>query len=320
MTRISTFQQSQSLISEMLKAQSNVASAQKQVSTGHKAEYYKDIHMDVSSLAGSKSLLSRLEQHEANNGKVMNRLALYDQSLAGMENAGSDVRDAVMSAVSSSSPQGLTATIEGAFESVMNFLNSRNTEGYLFAGSNADTAPVNISSLAELRAAAQPPTDIFENNDLKATVRIDENRTLEVGMLADEMGLEIMTSLQRLALWADGTVPTTAPVPTGPSNGFAAPLSQEDQDFLIGEIASLETMIDNLAAQRGENGLNQRALEDTTETLAQQITQTKIFIGDIEDVDPAEAITNLNQRQFALDISYSVLSSINRTSLLNFLQ
>ena len=127
MTRISTFQQNQSLINEMLKAQNNVASAQRQVSTGHKAEYYKDIHMDVSSLAGSKSLLARLEQHAANNGKVMNRLAHYDQSLSGMEKAGGDLRGAVMSAISSSSPQGLLSTIEGAFESVQNFLNARNT-------------------------------------------------------------------------------------------------------------------------------------------------------------------------------------------------
>lgn len=319
MTRISTFQQNQSLINEMLKAQNNVASAQRQVSTGHKAEYYKDIHMDVSSLAGSKSLLARLEQHAANNGKVMNRLAHYDQSLSGMEKAGGDLRGAVMSAISSSSPQGLLSTIEGAFESVQNFLNARNTEGYLFAGSNADVPPVGISTLAELRAASQPPTDIFQNNDLKASVRIDENRTLEVGMLAEDIGLEMMTVLQRLALWADGTVPTTAPVPTGPSNGFASPISQEDQAFLVGEIARIETMIDNLAVRRGENGLSQRTIEDASETLAQQISQTKIFISDIEDVDAAEAITNLNQRQFALDISYSVLSSINRTSLLNFL-
>src|SRR5690606_30895107 len=319
MTRISTFQQNQSLINEMLKAQNNVASAQRQVSTGHKAEYYKDIHMDVSSLAGSKSLLARLEQHAANNGKVMNRLAHYDQSLSGMEKAGGDLRGAVMSAISSSSPQGLLSTIEGAFESVQNFLNARNTEGYLFAGSNADVPPVGISTLAELRAASQPPTDIFQNNDLKASVRIDENRTLEVGMLAEDIGLEMMTVLQRLALWADGTDPTTAPVPTGPSNGFAAPISQEYQAFLVGEIARIETMIDNLAVRRGENGLSQRTIEDASEALAQQISQTKIFISDIEDVDAAEAITNLNQRQFALDISYSVLSSINRTSLLNFL-
>lgn len=319
MTRISTFQQNQSLITEMLKAQSKVAVAQRQVSTGHKAAYYKDIHMDVSSLAGAKSLVARLEQHEANNGRVMNRLAHYDQSLAGMERTAGDLRDAVMSAISSSSPQGLVATIEGAFEAVQNFLNARNTEGYLFGGSNADVPPVTISSLDELRAASQPPVDIFQNNNLKATVRIDENRTLEVGMMANEIGLEIMTVLQRLALWADGTVPTTTPVPVGPSNGFASPISQEDQDFLIGEIARIETMIDNLAVFRGENGLNQRTLENATEALAEQISQTKIFISDIEDVDAAEAISNLNQRQFALDVSYNVLSTINRTSLLNFL-
>ena len=319
MTRVSTFQQSQTLIKEMMGSQSKMAEAQRQVSTGHVAEYYKDIHMDVTNLAGSKSLLSRLEQYEANNGKIMSRLAQYDQALAGMENTGGDVLSAVMSAINSSSPQGLTGTIEGAFETVLNFLNSQNTEGYLFGGSNSDVPPVNLATINDLMAAAEPPTDIFQNNDLKATVRIDENRTLEVGMLADEIGLEIMTSLQRLALWANGVVPTTAPVPAGPSNSFGSPLSQEDQDFLVGEIATLETMMDNIAGFRGENGLNQKTMDDTMEALDLQINQTKVFISNIEDVDAAEAIANLNQRELALEVSYNVLSTINRMSLLNFL-
>ena len=152
MTRVSTFQQSQTLIKEMMGSQSKMAEAQRQVSTGHVAEYYKDIHMDVTNLAGSKSLLSRLEQYEANNGKIMSRLAQYDQALAGMENTGGDVLSAVMSAINSSSPQGLTGTIEGAFETVLNFLNSQNTEGYLFGGSNSDVPPVNLATINDLRS------------------------------------------------------------------------------------------------------------------------------------------------------------------------
>ncbi|MEX1035749.1 MAG: flagellin [Sneathiella sp.] len=319
MTRISTFQQSQTLIKEMMSSQSRLADSQRQVSTGHVAEYYKDIHMDVTSLAGSKSLLSRLEQYEANNGKIMSRLAHYDQALAGMESASGDVLSAIMSTINTASPQGLYGSIEGAFETTLNFLNSRNTEGYLFSGSNGDTPPVNITSINELMVAAQPPTDIFDNNDLKASVRIDENRTLEVGIVADEIGLEIMTALQRLALWANGTVPTTTPVPTGPSGSFAVPLSQEDQSFLSGEIANLETLMDNMAGFRGANGLNQKTVEDTTQALGLQIDEAKVFISNIEDVDAAEAIANLTQREIALEISYSVLSQLNRLSLLNFL-
>ena len=319
MTRISTFQQSQTLIKEMMNSQSKLADSQRQVSTGHVAEYYKDIHMDTTSLAGAKSLLSRLEQYEANNGKIMSRLAHYDQALAGMESAAGDVLSAVMSTINTASPQGLYGSIEGAFETALNFLNSRNTEGYLFSGSNGDTPPVNITSINELMAAAQPPTDIFDNNDLKASVRIDENRTLEVGVVADEIGLEIMTALQRLALWANGTVPTTVPVPAGPSGSFAVPLSQEDQSFLSGEIANLETLMDNMAGFRGANGFNQKTVEDTTEALGLQVDQAKVFISNIEDVDAAEAIANLTQREIALETSYSVLSQLNRLSLLNFL-
>jgi flagellar hook-associated protein 3 FlgL len=319
MTRISSYQQSQTLLQQMLASQKNLATAQRQVSTGHVAEFYKDIHMDVSSLAGAKSLLSRLEQHQANNGKIMGRLASYDNALAGMESTASDVKTAVMSAINTASTQGLYETIEGAFETVMNFLNSQNTEGYLFAGSNRDVAPLSITTIDDLLTALEPPTDIFQNNDLKASVRVDENRTLEVGVLAEDIGLEIMTAFQRFAMWKNGIIPTTAPVPIGPSGGLVSPLTQEDQDFLVGEIVNLEQLIDDISGFRGENGLNQKTLEDAQESLGLQVDQAKGFISNIEDVDAAEAIANLNQRNFALEASYNVLSQINRLSLLNFL-
>ncbi|MEH6527327.1 MAG: flagellin [Sneathiella sp.] len=319
MTRISTAQQSQMRITDMMNSQKQVADAQRQVTTGHVAEFYKDIHMDVTSLAGAKSLLARLDQHEANNSLILNRLSSYDQAMAGIESSGNDIRGAVMSAINTASTQGLYATVEGAFENVLNFLNSQNTEGYLFAGTNRDVAPVNISSINDLLLAAEPPTDIFQNNDLKSAVRIDENRTLEVGVLAEDLGLEIMTAFQRMAMWQNGIVPTTTPVPTGPSGNFTTPLSSEDQDFLIGEIANIEQLVNNISAFRGDNGLNQKTIEEAQEVLSLQINQAKGLVSGIEDVDSAEAITNLNQKNFALEASYNVLSQINRLSLLNFI-
>ncbi len=319
MTRVSTFQQSQVLLNEMLAAQKQVAKAQLQVTTGHVAEHYKDIHMDITSLAGGKSLLARLEQHQVNNSRILSRLASYDQAIAGIESSGGDVLGAVMSAINTASTQGLYSTIEGSFDNVLNFLNSQNTEGYLFGGTNRDMAPVSITSIDDLLVAAEPPTDIFQNNDLKTAVRIDENRTLETGILADELGLEIMTAFQRLVMWQNGIVPTTAPVPVGPSGSFVTPLSQEDQDFLVGEIANLEQLIDNISAFRGDNGLNQKTIEETQATLLLQKNQAVELISNIEDIDAAEAITNLNEKNFALEASYNVLSQINRLSLLNFI-
>lgn len=319
MTRVSSFQQSQLLLNEMLAAQKQVSKAQLQVTTGHVAEHYKDIHSDITSLAGAKSLLARLEQHEVNNSRILSRLASYDQAIAGIETSGGDVLGAIMGAIGSASTQGLYSTIEGAFDNVLNFLNSQNTEGYLFGGTNRDMAPVNITSINDLLLAAEPPTDIFQNNDLKSAARIDENRTLETGILADELGLEIMTAFQRLAMWQNGIVPTTAPVPVGPSGGFATPLSQEDQDFLVGEIANLEVLIDNISAFRGDNGLNQKTIEEAQASLLLQKNQAEVLISNIEDIDAAEAITNLNEKNFALEASYNVLSQINRLSLLNFI-
>ncbi len=319
MTRVSTMQQGQSQLQHMLNSQAKVVDAQRKVSTGHVAEFYKDIFQDTASLTGAKSLLSRLEQHKVNNSIVQSTLASYDQALGGMESAATDLKEAVMGAVSASSALGFEAAVEGAFEAVLGFMNSQNSEGYLFAGSKKETAPVNITSMSDLLTALEPPTDIFENDILKRVTRVDENRSIETGILADETSLEIMTAIQRIALWQAGTIPTTAPIPTGPAGPVTTPLSAEDQAFLIGEIANLETLVRDLNEVRGMNGLNQKVVTDTLESLDTQITQTTVFISDIEDVDAAEAIVNLNQVNFQLEASYNVLSQINRISLLNFL-
>lgn len=319
MTRVSTFQQSQTLVQQMLDSQARAQEAQRQVTTGHKAEFYKDIHQETASLTGAKSLLSILEQHRENNAIVAAELSAYDQALGGMETAATDLKEAVMGAINASSALGFEAAVEGAFDAVLGFMNSQNTEGYLFAGSKKDTPPINITSMSDLTTALEPPTDIFDNDTLKRTVRIDENRTLETGLVADEIALDIMTAIQRIALWQAGTLPTTAPVPAGPAGPVTTPLRAEDQAFLTGEIANLESLVQDLNEARGVNGLNQKVVDTTVVSIEAQISQTTIFISNIEDVDSAEAITNLNQANFALEASYNVLSQINRVSLLNFL-
>ncbi|MBL4907234.1 MAG: hypothetical protein JKX94_07270 [Sneathiella sp.] len=319
MTRVSTFQQSQTLLQDMLANQLRANDAQRQVNTGHVAEFYKDIFQDTASLNGAKSLLSRLEQHKANDGRIQAGLFSFDAALGGMEQAGTDIKEAVMGAINASSAQGFDAAIEGAFDAALSFLNSQTSEGYLFSGSLKDTAPINITAMSDLLTALEPPTDIFANNSLKTTVRIDENRSLEIGILADDVGLEIMTAIQRIALWQNGTLPTTAPIPVGPAGPVSTPLTPEDQAFLTGEIANLENLIKNISEIRGANGLNLKTVEETVISLDTQIDQSEIFISNIEDVDAAEAITNLNQRNFALEASYNVLSQVNRLSLLNFL-
>jgi flagellar hook-associated protein 3 FlgL len=319
MSRVATLQHSQVLLNDMLNNQKKVQVAQQQVSTGHVAETYKDIHQDIPSLSGAKSLLARLEQHQTNNSRIFSRMAAYDQSLAGMERSATDIKEAVMGAINTSSGLGLYETIEGAFDSILGFLNIKPAEGYIYGGTKTDAPPVNITDINDLLTALEPPTDIFDNNTLKATVRIDDNRTMEFGMLANEVGLDIMQAIQRIAMWENGTLATTVPVPTGVPVSFGDPLDADSAAFLIGEIANLEALIQNLGVFRGENGLNQKTIEATQERIDAEVVYARDFISNIEDVDAAEAITKLNQANFALEASYNVLSQVNRISLLNFL-
>jgi len=45
----------------------------------------------------------------------------------------------------------------------------------------------------------------------------------------------------------------------------------------------------------------------------------KGFVSNIEDVDMAQAIAQLNQNQVALQAAFQIMSTLNRLSLLNYL-
>ena len=78
-------------------------------------------------------------------------------------------------------------------------------------------------------------------------------------------------------------------------------------------------MAADLTTRTSNNGIRLSLLEATQRHHEEQMTFTKTFITEIEDVDIAEAITRLNQDQLALESSMGVMAQISRLSLLDFL-
>ena len=78
-------------------------------------------------------------------------------------------------------------------------------------------------------------------------------------------------------------------------------------------------VIDDLQLEVAQVGTDQQVLDEITIRHQETLDFTKIFISDIGDADAAEAISNLNRDQLALEGSFQVLAQIGRLSLLNFI-
>lgn len=319
MTRISSFGQSQLLLQDVLRNQQNLFQVQNQVTSGMKSPDYEGIARDVGTLSGAKSIKSRSEQFLRANIEVERRMNIYDASLEGLRSVAQELRDNVLSAINTDSGIAIRSQMENLFDTAVNMLNTRDNGRYIFSGTRTDTAPVTKTTPTTLAAVgtsiSTTPTGAFANNSLKQSSQIDDNLNMEYGILGDDVGKDLLESLRRMFRFSDGT----ENFGFSPAGSFSNPLSDNQANFLKGELAQLNANIDTIDKFHAKNGVNQMSLEGVQKRHGEDINFMTLFITDIEEVDIGEAISRLNRDQVALDASYRVLSQISRTTLLDFI-
>lgn len=307
MTRISNLGANQRLVTEMLRTQARFFEDQRQVTSGKKATSFKGIPRQAKVLLGAKSIQSRLDQFQRIGVEVSRIMATNDMLLSSLVETAEDLRQKVLNAIATNSAPALADEMRVFFDRAVSVLNTQQGGKFLFGGSRTGRPPVNITTIAEL-AALPAASDAFDNNSVKLSVKIDETFTLTYGVLADETGQDLLTGIKRLAEFNFG--------PNGPLGNI---MTELQRTFLQGEVGTLNGIITGLNNAVAKNGVNQASLEQVTERLAFTRLFTDTFVADIEDVDIAQALNNMNQDQVALEAAFRMLAQFGRLTLLDFI-
>ena len=306
MTRVASFHQSQNLMSELMRSQSRVFVDQRQIATGKVAQTFKDIPRDAGVLLSAKSIELKTEQYMRAGNELGSRLDLQNIHLEGVADAAQQLRQTVLEAVANEKGLGMMQELQGMFSSVTNILNTQVDGRYLYAGTRSDVAPVNAGDISDL-VAATAAGDLFENNALKPALPVDDNLSIEYGVLASDVATGLFEAMKRIADF-DAITP------------FGTQLTSAQRTFLEGEVANLAVVAEDLTEQVAANGLNSQLVERSLERHSSTDVQIKSFIADIEDVDLAEAITRLNSDQTAVEAATRVLGTLSQLSLMDFLR
>jgi flagellar hook-associated protein 3 FlgL len=306
-SRVSSFGQQQLLIRSIQENQSRLFENQRQISSGREVDEFRGLGGKTGTVLGSRSFLTRIESFQQTIDTVQGRINANDVQLGGIIGAVESLQENVRTAVANRNAQGFREQLEQTFEFITNALNSNIDGTFQFSGANTDTPPVNVTDLASL-AALPNVSDAFDNADIAFEARIADGVDIEFGLLADEVATEAFDTLLGLYNFDTGA--------GGPIEGE---LDDAQFAFLQTQIQTLGDTIDNLRQVEVDNGLSFNRLK----VVEQQHTDTSIFletfISDQEDVDLAEAVTELNNNQVALQASFQAVASLSRLSLLNFL-
>ncbi|HEV2563268.1 MAG TPA: flagellin [Rhizomicrobium sp.] len=306
--RVATNAQSQFMLAQIAQANLNLNQTQQQVATGKVASDYAGMGDKAAMLEAARSAAARADAYQSATQMAVNQADLQNTQLSTLSDLAGQLRQAVTAALANNDASTLMTQAKSIFDQASQILNSKDANGnYLYGGEKDNTPPVSVGSLSDL-AALPSASAVFDNGSVPRSVNVGDGQTVQVGLLASDVGGDLMSALKDIANFNDG-----------PTGNFGKTLTGAQSDFLGGAIQTATSAAQNLNNVAAANGYMYNRLQDAS--TQQQATSTlyKGFTSDLEDVDMASAVSKLNQNQVALQAALQVTSRLNQVSLLNYL-
>ncbi len=326
MTRVTTFSSYNSVISNLMTAEFRQQQAGAQISSGKVAADLKGFGINTEALTAAQSLKTRVDGFAQNASTLSVKLDSQNLALTQISDAGQGARQAIANALASGNGQGLMTTLQSYFGQVSGGLNTQYNGQYLFAGGRTATPPVAASAMSDLvttpavpPATAWDPTpwtpnpattynNVFQNDQLAATSQLDESTSIQTGMLASNVGGPLFNAFAQVEDYQQSS-----------GQPISGQLNADQTNFLTNMLKTFDSankgMIDTVAS----NGLMQNRVADAQTTQQDRQTTLETMISGITDVDVAAASSKLSQAQVALQASAHIFSSLQSSTLLNYL-
>ncbi|WP_447909221.1 flagellin [Brevundimonas bullata] len=311
MTRVSTFGNYQSALLHLMNAQSRGEEAQNKVSTKKNATDLVGFGRTSETVSALKSSQTRIQGFIDTSKTVADRLASQDLGLDRIADAATAGRLAIANAIAAGRMDGLMAAMETEFKMAQDGLNMKHQGKFVFSGGAVDQQAVVLPAVpagTDLEKLAAMPTagDAFRNDPLKQKSWLDENVTMDTGVLANEVGQELFDVFRDLQILHQTT----------PLTGQMTDAQKTALTTLMGRF---ETAAKGVVDVQSRNG----AMQARVDTLLESQEGRKISIDTIlsgkTDANMAQAVTELEMAQIAIQASAQVISQLRQVSLLSYL-
>ncbi len=306
MLRVSTASTYSAMLSNLTQAQVRQNQAAAQVSSEKKGTDLKGYARDAEVLTAMRGVQVKVAGFLEQTSQIGGRLDMQEIAMTRMSDSVTGARTAIADSLASDNAGTLMQALGGFFSDTVAALNTRHDGRYLFAGGQTDTLPVNSTGLASI-ASPNTVAAQFDNDNLIVSNRLDENTVMDTGFLASNLGGPAFTAFKAVRDYVD-------------TNGaFSSPLTDAQKTFLTTQLAAFDTASQGLTDATASNGLMQKRLDSAVTDLKGRDTALEGMVGDITNINMAEAITKLEQAQLSVQAAAQVFQSLQGSSLLNIL-
>ena len=308
-TRVTTSGNYSAVLANLLAAQQRQMRAGDKVATQKNGQNLKDYAGSSEILTAMRSVQTKLGVYQDQNKLLADKLSTQDTALNRVADAAKSVRQLMAEALASGRVDTLVEDIEAQLRSAVEGMNARYGGKYVFAGGQVDTRPVTATALTDLTAPPASIAAFFKNDDFKVTAKLDEATTVNTGILADDIGTDMLTAFQTFEAFNESA--------SGP---FTGQMTAAQKTFLEGQLGSWEDIRQDVTIIAAHNGINQKRLETIADDLVTRQNSLTGMVGDITDADMAEASAQLQQAQLSVQAAAYVFQSLQESSLINILK
>ena len=308
--RVSTAQQTAYMLGQINQAGAALNKTTQQIASGQNATTYAGFGNQTQVLQATISAKARNTAYTAATSIATTQTDIQDTQLNSLSTLATQLQSAVSSAVANNDPSTLMTQVQSIFSQATSILNSQDANGdYIYGGGNSTTPPVSVTSLSQLTALPSAAKAFTNGNDLKS-VQVADGQTVTYGMTASSIGQGLMQTIQDIANFDAGG--------TGNFTGSTS-LSQAQNSFLTGEISSINSVATNVNNVMASNGGAYNQLQSAASQQSDMSTLYSGFISNIQDTNLADAATQLQLNQTALQAALQVTSTLNQLTLLNYM-
>lgn len=311
MTRVSTFGNYQSALLSLMNAQSRGDAAQKKVSTEKNATDLVGFGRTSETVSALKSSQARIQGFIDTSKTVADRLASQDLGLDRVADAATAARLAIANAIAAGRMEGLMAGLETEFKMAQDGLNMKHEGKFVFSGGAVDQQAVVLPAVppgTDLeKLASAPASSTFKNDPLRQKSWLDENVTMDTGVLANDVGQELFDVFRDLQILHQTT-----------------PLTGQMDDAQKAALTTLMTRFEQAAKGVVDVQARNGAMQARVDTLLASQEGRKISVDTIlagkTDANMPQAATELEMARIAIQVSAQVVSQLREVSLLNYLR
>jgi flagellar hook-associated protein 3 FlgL len=306
MTRVTSVEQQSQMLQYLQQMQGQAATLEGQIATGEKSSTYAGIAPQAAQVIDLQATQTLQQGYINTIGTVDTRLQTMGLAMQNVATIASSFEKTLANSAFSANGASVQQTAQQLLVELGSYLNTQDGSRYVFSGNQTGTPtfdPAGLPNPGDLVTSVA--ANYYGGDSGIAQATVDHNVTVQYGITGDNPAFEQI--IRVLNFFANDATPLSQANATDVAN------VQQGQNMLARAAQSVQQLVAVSGEQRADLAQLRTAHKNA-------MTLASTSLNNIQQVDSATAITQLNTLQTQLQASYQTINVLQSLSLANYLK